>query len=72
MTSLNFRPGFHLNRKEFLQVGFSGMMGFGLTDLISGRQARGENENHSPLFGKAKSVILVFLTGAPSHQDIWI
>ena len=71
MFSRIVRPGFHLNRKEFLQVGFSGMLGFGLTDLISGRQTRGESENLSPLFGKAKSVILVFLTGAPSHQDIW-
>ena len=25
----------------------------------------------SPLFGRAKSVILLFLSGAPSHQDIW-
>jgi hypothetical protein len=65
------RPAFNLTRKEFLQVGFSGMLGLGLTDLISGRQARGETEHTSPLFGRAKSVVLVFLTGAPSHQDIW-
>lgn len=64
-------PASGLTRKEFLQVGFSGMLGLGLTDLISGRQARGESENSSAPFGKAKSVILVFLTGAPSHQDIW-
>ena len=62
---------FDLTRKEFLQVGFSGILGLGLTDLIASRQARGEVENPSSLFGKAKSVILVFLTGAPSHQDIW-
>ena len=60
-----------LTRKEFLQVGFSGMLGLGLTEVISGHQARGESQNQSPIFGKAKSVILVFLTGAPSHQDIW-
>lgn len=65
------RPAFDLTRKEFLQIGFSGMLGLGLADLISGRQARGETQNSSAFFGKAKSVILVFLTGAPSHQDIW-
>ncbi len=61
-----------ISRKEFLQIGFSGMLGLGLTDILSARQARAAAmENVSPLFGKAKGVILVFLTGAPSHQDIW-
>ena len=64
-------PASRLSRKEFLQVGFSGMLGLGLSDLISGRQVRAEQDYPSSLFGKAKSVILVFLTGAPAHQDIW-
>jgi hypothetical protein len=59
-----------VSRKEFLQVGFSAFLGLGLADFIGQRQARA-----TPLAtvagGKAKSVILVFLTGAPSHQDIW-
>jgi len=65
-------PHFHaagISRKEFLQVGFSGLLGFGLTDVLAGRQAAAKSQ--TPQFGKAKSVILVFQTGAPAHQDTW-
>src|SRR5260370_10732437 len=64
------QPTHRLSRKEFLQVGFSTALGLGLADLVGQREARGTPP--STLTGeKAKSVILVFLTGAPSHQDIW-
>ncbi len=62
------RSGHAPSRREALQVGFSGLLGLGLTDLVSGT-ARADGT--SPGFGRAKSVILVFQTGAPSHQDIW-
>ena len=52
-----------ISRKEFLQVGFSGLAGLGLTDVLAG-QAKAKTQ--AP---RAKSVILVFQTGAPSHQD---
>ena len=52
-----------LVRREFLQVGFSGFLGASLTGLLAGR-ARSAN-----VPGRAKSVLLVFLTGAPSHID---
>ncbi len=58
------------SRKEFLQVGFSGLLGLGLTDVLAGRQVVAES-NRPLQKGKANSVVLVFLTGAPSHQDIW-
>jgi uncharacterized protein (DUF1501 family) len=50
-----------INRRELLQVGFSGLLGLGLSSLparAAGQPAR-----------KQRSVILVFLTGAPSHLD---
>ena len=68
-----------LSRKEFLQVGFSGVLGLGLADLFAGRKtgAASANEGQAASSGAksgretAKNVILVFMTGAPSHQDIW-
>lgn len=57
-----------LNRKEFLQVGFSGLLGLGLGHL---GQRAATAAPQSVTFGRAKSVIVVFCTGAPSHQDIW-
>ncbi len=62
------RTGHAPSRREALQVGFSGLLGLGLTDLASGTA---QADGTSPGFGRAKSVILVFQTGAPSHQDIW-
>jgi uncharacterized protein (DUF1501 family) len=52
-------------RREFLQVGFSGFLGLGLSNLVAG-QARA-SAMAAPT--RAKSMILVFLTGAPSHID---
>ena len=49
-------------RREFLQVGFSGYLGMSLAGLL-GRQAT------AAAVPRAKSMILVFLTGAPSHID---
>ncbi|RLS55652.1 MAG: DUF1501 domain-containing protein [Planctomycetota bacterium] len=57
-----------LERREAVQVGFSGLLGLGLSHLMAGR-ARAEGGAAG--FGRAKSVILIFQTGAPSHQDIW-
>ncbi len=55
-----------LTRRELLQVGYSGLLGMGLPSLLAPR-ARAE-----PGKGRrAKGVILVFLTGAPSHLDMF-
>jgi hypothetical protein len=52
-------------RREFLQVGFSGLLGMGLPGLLAGRAlAKG-----SGAVPRAKSMILVFLTGGLSHID---
>jgi len=49
-------------RREFLQVGFSGLLGMGLSTVLAGRST-------ATIAPKAKSLILVFLTGGPSHID---
>ena len=55
-----------LIRREFLQVGFSGFLGLGLPGLLA---AKAKAATAPSPVGRAKSVILVFLTGAPSHLD---
>lgn len=57
------RHGIGLNRRELLQVGYSGLLGIGLPALLGGR-ARAAGPGRKP-----RSMILVFLTGAPSHLD---
>lgn len=51
-----------LTRREAVQVGYSGLLGVGLPGVLAGRAA-GET---AP---RAKSVLIVFLTGAASHHD---
>jgi hypothetical protein len=57
-------PNHALSRRQFVQAGFSSALGLGLASTLGGR-ARGQTSKSR----KAKSVIIVFLTGAPSHHD---
>lgn len=54
-------------RREFLQVGFSGFLGVGATGVLAGRSAMAGTASPP----RATSMILVFLTGAASHIDMF-
>jgi hypothetical protein len=58
-------------RREFLQVGFSGFVGLGLTDMLAGRSRADQRSQPRgrATAPRAKSLILVFLTGGLSHLD---
>ena len=63
-----------VSRREFLRVGGTAMLGISLPQILA-LQAKA-NTIVTPSralngFGKAKSVILMFLQGGPSHIDIW-
>jgi hypothetical protein len=53
-----------LTRRELLQVGYTGLLGIDLSSLLARPALSAEAQPH-----KAKSLILIFLTGAPSHLD---
>ena len=61
------RIGIH--RREMLQVGFSGLLGVGLSSVLSRRAVAAQAASAPQPARSPKSVILVFLTGAPSHLD---
>jgi hypothetical protein len=61
MTGHGHRRG--ITRRELIQVGYTGLLGFGLPSLLA-RQAQSATAER-----RAKSVLLIFLTGAPSHID---
>ncbi len=74
MTSRDSHPA-DMIRRELLQVGFCGFLGFGLADLLAGRalaewvaaaKPGGARAGTRP---RARSMILVFLTGGLSHLD---
>src|SRR5258708_2191859 len=62
------------SRREFLRVGGAGILGLSLGDILRLQAAEatatteGGNKNG---WGQAKSVIMLFLQGGPSHIDIW-
>jgi uncharacterized protein (DUF1501 family) len=66
-----------VTRRDLLRVGGSGVLGVSLGQLFAlqkasaaAANAKGEIGN-GPGFGKAKSVIFIYLQGGPSHLDLW-
>ena len=63
MTSQPPRHPVGITRRELLQVGYSGLLGVGLSQFARAQAA-------SPATAKSpKSVLIVFLTGGPTHID---
>ena len=60
-------------RRELLRAGSIGLLGLNLADFLAwqGTARAGTKLEGSRGFGSAKSVIMVFLQGGPSHIDIW-
>src|SRR5438128_8026408 len=59
-----------VTRRDLLRVRGSAMLGVTLGNLFR-LQAAQPMKGDGPGFGKAKSVILVYLQGGPSHLDLW-
>jgi hypothetical protein len=53
------------SRRDVLRAGTLGPLGVGLVDLLAGNPARASTAR------PAKSVILLFMWGGPSHLDTW-
>jgi hypothetical protein len=77
MLCIPGRPGKDLcdglTRRELLRVGGSAALGLSLPSLLRLQKASA-NESAAtggPGWGKAKSVILLYLQGGPSHLDLW-
>ncbi len=59
-----------VTRRDVLRIGGSGMLGLTLSQMFKA-QSMAEGASGVPGWGKAKSVILVYLQGGPSHLDLW-
>ena len=77
MLTIKGRPGKDLcddhlgvTRRDILRVGGAGMLGMSLGSLFQ-LQAASANETGGAGWNKAKSVIMVYLQGGPSHLDLW-
>lgn len=67
-------PDQKVSRRQLLQVGGSSMLGLSLAGLLKNEASAATSQSiHTggPGFGRAKSVIMVYLQGGPSHLDLW-
>src|SRR5579875_1048626 len=65
-------PHLGISRRDLLRIGGSGLLGLSLGSMFQ-LQARAaeEKKGGGPGWGKAKSIILLYLQGGPSHLDLW-
>ncbi len=62
--------GLKPTRRDLLRVGGASMLGLSLGSMFE-LQAMANTAGGGPGWGKAKSIILVYLQGGPSHIDLW-
>ena len=64
-----------ITRRDVLRVGGSGLLGMSLGGMLQlqGVSARAASAASIPRsgWGRAKSIIMVYLQGGPSHLDLW-
>jgi uncharacterized protein (DUF1501 family) len=60
-----------VTRRELLRVGGSAFLGLSLANLFQLQASANSSSTGGPGFGRAKSVILLYLQGGPSHLDLW-
>jgi len=62
-----------ITRRDLLRVGGSAILGCTLGSLLSlkAKAVEAGITKGGPGWGKAKSVIMVYLQGGPSHLDLW-
>src|SRR5262245_22354981 len=63
-----------MTRRELLRVGGSALLGLTLADVLQLQKASANEAARAaggPGWGKARSVILIYLQGGPSHLDLW-
>jgi uncharacterized protein (DUF1501 family) len=62
-----------MTRRQLLSVGGSALLGLSLGDILS-MQAKADppaRANGGPGWNRARSVIMIYLQGGPSHLDLW-
>lgn len=60
-----------ITRRDLLRIGGSSLLGLSLPNILKTERAAANTAAGGQGFGKAKSVLLIYLQGGPSHLDLW-
>ena len=61
-----------MTRRDLLRIGGSSILGLSLGSMLQlNAKANSSGFTGGPGWGKAKSIIMVYLQGGPSHLDLW-
>ena len=61
-----------MSRRDLFRLGGTGIMGMSLGSMLKLQaQAADAGRIGGPGWGKAKSVVMIYLQGGPSHLDLW-
>jgi hypothetical protein len=60
-----------ISRRDLIQAGGASLFGLSLADVLSLQAAQAAPVRGAGTFGKAKSVIILFLYGSPSQLETW-
>jgi hypothetical protein len=60
-----------ISRRDVVRIGMSGMLGLSLPMLLGRNAVAASVGKERPGWGRAKSIIMVYLQGGPSHIDLW-
>ena len=60
-----------MSRRAVLRVGGSGLFGLTLGSMFRMQAAQANDVGGGPGWNKAKSIVMVYLQGGPSHIDLW-
>jgi hypothetical protein len=63
--------GLSVSRRAVLRTGAASLFGLSLPNLLRLKEAQGAQHGGGPGWGRAKSVLMVYLQGGPSHLDLW-
>ncbi len=60
-----------VTRRDLLRIGGAGFLGLTLGSVFEMQALAQEAVTHAPGWAKAKSIIMLYLQGGPSHLDLW-
>jgi hypothetical protein len=64
-------PNMKVTRRDLVRVGSTGLLGLSLASMLRNEARAESTKTGGAGWNKAKSVVMVYLQGGPSHLDLW-